>query len=377
MTPLDILGATDASGDRLDLAVADHILTQGERSARRFDATGLVVIPGLIDIQTNGGIGHDFTQDPSSIWEVGAWLPTTGVTAFCPTIISAPSGAIAQAQEAFRLRPGGYVGAEPIGLHIEGPHISVAKRGAHSVDFLREPGDWSDPVDDIAIVTIAPELPGALDLIETLTASGVVVSIGHSAASAEIATAALDAGATLGTHLLNAMPPITAREPGIAGVLLTDPRAYFNVIVDDFHLAPETMRLLWAAGSDRFIGITDAMAAAGMPDGTFAIGDIDVTLSNGAVRNKIGGLAGSSLTLDQGLRNIMAVTGADLATASQAVTSHPADVLGCRDRGSLTPGAVGDVVLLDGLTVAATVVGGSIAYNRFPNRLEGSLHAAP
>lgn len=376
MTPLEIHGATDASGVRLDLTIADRIVATTQRSNRRFDATGLVMIPGLIDIQTNGGIGHDFTADPSSIWKVGAWLPTTGVTAFCPTIITAPRGAIAQAQEAMRSRPDGYLGAEPLGLHIEGPHISVAKHGTHSIELLREPDDWSESIDDIAIVTIAPELPGALDLIRTLTTSGVVVSIGHSAASAEIATAALDAGATLGTHILNAMPPITARDPGIAGVLLTDPRAYFNVIVDDFHLAPETMRLLWAAGSERFVAITDAMAAAGMPDGTFEIGDIKVTLNHGEVRNSIGGLAGSSLTLDQGLRNIMAVTGADLSTASRSATAHPADVLKLHDRGRLAPGAIGDVVLLDDLRVVTTIVGGSIAFNRYPDRLEESIHAA-
>ena len=376
MTPLDIHGATDASGDRLDLTIANRIVATTKRSNRRFDATGLVMIPGLIDIQTNGGVGHDFTADPSSIWKVGAWLPSTGVTAFCPTIITAPRGAIAQAQEAMRSRPDDYLGAEPLGLHIEGPHISLAKHGTHSVELLREPDDWSEPVDDIAIVTIAPELPGALDLIKTLTTSGVVVSIGHSAASAEIATAALDAGATLGTHILNAMPPITARDPGIAGVLLTDPRAYFNVIVDDFHLAPETMRLLWAAGSERFVAITDAMAAAGMPDGTFEIGDIEVTLRDGEVRNNIGGLAGSSLTLDQGLRNIMEVTGADLATASRSATVHPADVLRLHDRGRLAPGAIGDVVLLDDLRVVTTIVGGAIAFNRDPDRLEEPIHAA-
>jgi N-acetylglucosamine-6-phosphate deacetylase len=377
MTPLDINGATNAEGERTDLTVGDHIATTTHPSDRQFDATGLVMLPGLIDIQTNGGIGHDFTQNPASIWEVGAWLPSTGVTAFCPTIITALPGAIAQAQDAIRSRPDGYLGAEPLGLHIEGPHISVAKHGAHTVELLRAPGDWSESTDNISIVTIAPELPGAIDLIERLTAGGVVVSIGHSAASAEIATAALDAGATLGTHLLNAMPPITARDPGIAGVLLTDPRTYFSVIVDDFHLAPETMRLMWFAGRERFVAITDAMAAAGMSDGTFTIADIDCTLTNGAVRNSIGGLAGSSLTLDQGLRNIMKVTGASLATAAQSATTHPADVLKLHDRGRLTPGSVGDVVLLDDLRVVATIIGGSVAFNQDPDRLKGSIHAAP
>jgi N-acetylglucosamine-6-phosphate deacetylase len=375
---LTLRGAIDASGGSVDMTISDRILDAVDTSTPIFDAVGLVAVPGFIDIQTNGGIGHDFTMEPSSIWEVGAWLPSTGVTAFCPTIITAPSGAIGQAQEAMRTRPDGYLGAEPLGLHVEGPHISVAKHGAHSVELLREPREWSESIDEIAIVTIAPELPGALDLIRELTAHDVVVSIGHSAASAEIATAALDAGATLGTHLLNAMPPITARDPGIAGVLLTDERAYFNVIVDDFHLAPETMRLMWAAGGDRFVAITDAMAAAGMPDGTFTIGDIDVTLSAGAVRNSTGGLAGSSLTLDQGLRNIIEVTGATLADASKAVSARPADVLRMEDRGRLLRGAVGDVVLLDDeLRVVTTIIGGSIVYNELPDRLEGMANVAP
>lgn len=374
---MTIRGARDAAGEPMDLSLSARILDGIDPSLTVLDATGLVILPGFIDIQTNGGIGHDFTQDPASIWEVGAWLPSTGVTAFCPTIITAPPGTIAQAQEAMGRRPGEYLGAEPLGLHIEGPHISEAKHGAHTVGLLREPREWSESTEGIAIVTIAPELPGALDLIRDLTASGVVVSIGHSAATAEIASAALDAGATLGTHLLNAMPPITAREPGIAGVLLTDPRAYFGVIVDDHHLAAETMRLMWAVGSDRFIAVTDAMAAAGMPDGSFAIADIEVTLSDGAVRNRSGGLAGSSLTLDEGLRNIQEVTGTSLEAASRSVTAHPADVLGLRHRGRLAPGAVGDVVLLEGHRVVTTIIGGSIVFNRYPERLKGSINAAP
>lgn len=373
---LTIRGAVDASNRPLDLTVSERIEDTIDPTSAELDATGLVILPGFIDIQTNGGIGHDFTQNPSSIWEVGAWLPRTGVTAFCPTIITAPPGTISRAQVAIRSRPDGYLGAEPLGLHIEGPHISVAKHGAHSVELLRDPGEWSESTDDIAIVTIAPELPGALDLIRHLTQSGVVVSIGHSDASANIATAALDAGATLGTHLLNAMAPISARDPGIAGVLLTDPRAYFSVIVDDVHLAPETLRLLWSAGSERFVAITDATAAAGMPDGRFAIGDIDVTLSNGAVRSTSGGLAGSSLTLDQGLGNIMAVTGASLASAAESMTTHPADALHLHDRGRLVPGAVGDVVLLEGTAVAATIARGTVAYVKDPDRVKGTPHAS-
>ncbi|MEN8238208.1 MAG: N-acetylglucosamine-6-phosphate deacetylase [Actinomycetota bacterium] len=374
---LSIRGAIDSSGARLDLTVGDRIMSVEDPSSTVLDATGLTPLAGFIDIQTNGGFGHDFTQDPRSIWTVGEILPSTGVTAFCPTIITAAEGTIEQAQAAIAARPEGYRGAEPLGLHIEGPHLSEARHGTHPLGLLRPPSEWRSSTEDVAIVTIAPELPGALDLIGRLVADGIVVSIGHSAAPTDIAREALDAGATLGTHLLNAMEPIRGREPGIAGVLLTDHRARFGLIVDDIHLAPETVRLAWAAASERLILITDAIAAAGMADGTFEIGGIEVTLRDGAVRNTDGDLAGSSLTMDRAVRNLADTTGADLASAARCATRNPADALGIADRGSLEVDSTGDVVLLDGYEVAATIVRGTVAYLREPDRLKGALHASP
>ena len=181
---------------------------------------------------------------------------------------------------------------------------------------------------------MAPELPGAVDLIADLTSRGVVVSVGHSAATGDITRAALDAGATLGTHLFNAMPPLTAREPGVAGVLLADPRAYFGVIVDGHHLDPATLRLAWNAAPDRFCIITDAIAAAGQPDGTYRIGSVSVEKRNDVVRNADGTLAGAAVTMDRELASPHELPPTTpLIEAIAAVTFNPSEAIGSWDQG--------------------------------------------
>lgn len=368
MTAMRILGGMDASGRGISLGIENGLQGAAATQAPYLDATGLTVVPGFVDIQINGAFGCDFTDDPATIWDVGARLPETGVTAFCPTIITAPEGSIQAAQAAMGRRPDGYVGAEPLGLHIEGPYLSLDKRGTHPADLLRNPGDVPFTPTDVSIVTIAPELPGAMELIAELTASGVVASVGHSAASADTTRAALDAGATLGTHLFNAMPPLTAREPGVAGVVLADPRAFFGVIVDGHHLDPATLRLSWNAAPDRFCVITDAIAAAGGPDGRYRIGSVDVTKRDDVVRNADGTLAGAAVTMDRELAILMDVTQAPLADAIAAVTFNPSEAIGSWDRGRLRRGTRGDITLLDGPDVAATVVGGRIAFLRDQDR---------
>lgn len=368
MTTMRILGAMDASGLGISLGIENGLQGAAATKAPYLDATGLTVVPGFVDIQINGAFGCDFTEDPETIWDVGARLPETGVTAFCPTIITAPEGSIQAAQTAMGQRPGGYVGAEPLGLHIEGPYLSRDKRGTHPADLLRNPGEVSFSPEHVSIVTIAPELPGAMELITGLTAKGVVASVGHSAATAYTTRAALDAGATLGTHLFNAMPPITAREPGVAGVLLADPRAFFGVIVDGHHLDPANVRLSWNAAPDRFCIITDAIAAAGEPDGSYQIGSVEVEKRNDVVRNADGTLAGAAVTMDRELAILMDVTQAPLADAIAAVTFNPSEAVGSWDRGRLRRGTRGDITLLDGPDVAATVVGGRIAFLRDQDR---------
>ena len=375
MTAMRILGGVGASGEGISIGIDNGVQGAAGADSPYIDATGLMVVPGFIDIQVNGAFGMDFTQDPDTIWDVGARLPETGVTSFCPTIITSPHHRIEAAQRAMASRPPDYLGAEPIGLHIEGPHLSESKRGTHPVELLKSPTESRLETDHVAIVTLAPELPGAIDLITSLVDKGVTVSIGHSAATADEARAALDAGATLGTHLFNAMPPITAREPGIAGVLLADKRAFFGVIVDGVHHDPAAVSLAWHAAPDRFVLVTDAMAAAAMGDGDYRIGTVDVTVADGAVRNKDGALAGSVSTMDHGLRVLLEICGASLKDALAAATFTPSEAIQRWDLGRIRPGARGDLTLLDGLEIAGTVVGGRVAHLTDESRWKGRPHA--
>ena len=220
----------------------------GKGTGHVVDIEGLWLVPGLIDLQVNGAAGHDTTDDPGSIWAVGQAIAGTGVTAFVPTIVTAPAGRI---DEALRVvaagPPAGYRGATVLGLHLEGPFLSPRRHGAHDPALLRDPdGDlaagWS-PDAGVAMVTIAPELTGALELIRAVTARGVVVSIGHSDATLEQARAGIEAGARYATHLFNAMPPLDHRAPGIAAAVLADERVTVGMIPDTIHVHPTVLDL--------------------------------------------------------------------------------------------------------------------------------------
>ncbi|MGI9666937.1 MAG: N-acetylglucosamine 6-phosphate deacetylase, partial [Acidimicrobiia bacterium] len=213
MSSLRVLGGTDAAGRGLSIGVENGQQGAPHPGSPYLDATGLTVVPGFVDLQVNGGYGFDFTHDPDSIWEVGTLLPASGVTAFCPTVITSPPDRVVAAQEAMTRRPQGYRGAEPLGLHVEGPHLSSERRGTHPADLLTPATESQLSTDEVRIVTLAPEVDGAIALTRRLVDDGVVVSVGHSAATASTTRKALDAGATMGTHLFNAMPPMTAREP--------------------------------------------------------------------------------------------------------------------------------------------------------------------
>jgi N-acetylglucosamine-6-phosphate deacetylase len=333
------------------------------------EADGLLLAPGFIDLQLNGAFGHDFTAEPTSIWAVAARLPQYGVTAFLPTLITSPPAAIAAAQAVLRAGPPpGFGGALPLGLHLEGPFLNPEKRGAHNPAHLRPPDlesitDWS-PQNGVRLVTLAPELPGALDVIRALCERGVVVGAGHSLADYAAARAGLEAGLTYGTHLFNAMPPVQHRAPGLVEALLTDPRATVGLIADGVHLHPALVKLIWqSAGPERVNVVTDAMAGLGKPPGRYPLGEFEVTVSDHHARLSDGRLAGSILSLDRAVRNLIAFTGCSVADALRTVSETPARVLGLSDRGRLAPGCRADLVLLtDDLRVAATFVGGVCVY---------------
>jgi N-acetylglucosamine-6-phosphate deacetylase len=337
--------------------------------AERLDAAGRLVAPGFIDLQLNGAFGLDFTAAPETIWEVGRRLPQYGVTAFLPTIVTSPLAAVAAAQAVIQAGPPpGYLGAMPLGLHLEGPFLNPAKRGAHDASLMRVPSlpavaDWS-PAQGVRQVTLAPELPGALEVIQALSQRGVLVSAGHSLADYDQARAGLAAGVRYGTHLFNAMPALDHRAPGLAAALLTDARAITGLIPDGIHLHPAIVDLIWRCkGPDQVSLVTDAMAALGNPPGRYWLGGAEVLVDETSARLADGRLAGSILSLDQALRNLIAFTGCAVAEAVDTVTAVPAHALQLADQGALRVGAQADIVLLTpDLRVSATLAGGRLAW---------------
>jgi N-acetylglucosamine-6-phosphate deacetylase len=343
-------------------------------AGQMIDATGLLLVPGFIDLQLNGAFGADFTANPGAIWPVAAGLPRYGVTSFLPTIITSPLETVRTAQAVLAQGPPpDWQGANPLGLHLEGPFLNPAKKGAHNPVHLRPPSleaiaGWS-PERGVRLVTLAPELPGALALVQALAARGVVVSAGHSMATYAEARAGFEAGIRYGTHLFNAMPALGHREPGLAGALLAQPELTVGLIPDGIHVHPAIVALIWVAtGSGRLNLVSDAMAALGMPPGDYNIGDQQVIVTETA-RLPDGTLAGSILPPDAALRNLMAFTGCSLETALTTLTTTPARLLGLDHQlGQIASGFTADLVLLNpDLTVAMTIVQGELVYSQVFN----------
>lgn len=350
-------------------AVAPAAELHAEPGEELLDAGGLVLAPGFIDLQLNGGFGHDFTRDPQTMWPVAAQLPRYGVTGFLPTIVTSPPQTVVRAQEIVRRQPHSSKGAAPLGLHVEGPFLSPAKKGAHNRDHLRAPRGslvegWT-PSTGVRLVTLAPELPGALDLVRTLRQNDVVVSAGHSLATYEEALAGFRAGVTYGTHLFNAMPPLHHRRPGLAGALLAAGDVCAGLIADGVHVHPALVRFVWhLLGPRRLTLVTDAMAALGMPPGQYHLGDHSVAVDEQRAALPDGTLAGSILSLDQALRNLIQFSNCSTGEALQTITSTPAAILGLGEqKGRIAPGYDADLTLLTSdLNIRATFVAGEKVY---------------
>lgn len=295
-------------------------------------------IPGLVDAQVNGAAGIDLTAEPTRLWEVAGALPAYGVVAFVPTVITSDPAARAAALATLAAGPpAGWEGAEPLGLHFEGPMIAPTRKGAHPEHWLRRPSldlvdGWSRE-EGVLMATIAPELPGALDVIATLVDRGVVVSIGHTAATTAEVAAAVEAGARCITHLGNAMPQLLPREPGPVGTALGGDDLVAGLIVDGHHLDPLFVRAAWRAlGPSRFLSVSDTTAALGLPDGPTRLGDQDVIVSAGTVRLHDGTLAGSAASLLDCLRVLIAQTGCSVEDAVATATTTPLTLLGLPPR---------------------------------------------
>lgn len=340
------------------------------RSVRIVDASDLILAPGYIDLQINGAFGLDFTETPAAMYEAAAGLPAFGVTAFLPTIITSPPEQVQAALKAWRHKPArGFQGAVPLGLHLEGPMINPRKKGAHNPAFIRTPSQeliegWTAPR-GVRLVTLAPELAGAAEVTRELRRRGIVVSAGHTVASYEQGIQALQSGIASGTHLFNAMPPLDHRGPGLAVALLQQPTAYAGLIADGVHVHPAMVALAWQAKKpDHLVLVSDAMAALGMQPGVYHLAGFDVTVDGATARLPDGTLAGSLLTMDAAVRNLVAFTGCTLAQAAACVAANPARLLGLETKGWLAPGMDADLVLLspEG-NVLATLVMGRVVYS--------------
>jgi N-acetylglucosamine-6-phosphate deacetylase len=334
------------------------------RADRTFDASGLTAAPGFIELQINGACGHDLTAEPTEIWTVGEALPRHGVTSFLPTIVSSPPDVVEAARQTLLAGPpAGYRGARALGLHLEGPFIS--RPGAHRAEHIRAPlrgNDWSPPT-GVRMVTLAPELPGALELVRELSAAGVLVAAGHSDATYEQGRAAIDAGIRYGTHLFNVMPLLHHRAPGLAAALLLDRRVTLGLIADGVHVDQAMIALAWRlAGPDRVSLVTDAGAAFGVGPGSYRLGDAEVAVDERAARLPDGTLASSTLTLPRAVRNLAEFSGASIDQALATVTSTPARLLGLAAQAD-------DLTLLDrNLNVVATFIAGEPVHVAEPDR---------
>jgi N-acetylglucosamine-6-phosphate deacetylase len=334
------------------------------------DFPGATIGPSFFDVHTHGAAGHDVMEaTPQALDAVGRFLASRGTAAYLATTVTAPLDPTLRAldgiaNEIAKLPEPGR--ARPLGIHLEGPFLSHEKRGVHPPEHLLAPSTATlDRLIDagrghVRLITIAPELPGAVELIRHAVSRGVRVSVGHSNATAAETKAGIAAGATSATHTFNAMRALDHREPGILGTVLSDDSLYAELICDGIHTQPEIVRLWWKAkGAERGILITDAMSATGMPEGEYQLGGFAVQVKDG--RAMAGGvLAGSVLTLDRALSNFVQFTGATVEQGLRMLSRNPAAMTGLDHRaGSVVPGRAANLVAVDaqGKLMASIIAG--------------------
>ena len=333
--------------------------------ATDYVAAGLTVVPGFIDLHMHGAGGHDVMEgNARALDRIRSVVARYGTTSFLATTVTAPAEETCHSLEAIaryirshengpdvaqRSRPA----AEILGIHLEGPFIAKARRGVHPAEAIAKPSIESldkllKAADGfVRILTLAPELPGAMDVIAHAVAQKIVVALGHTDADYEQARAAIQAGARHAVHFYNAMRPFNHRDPGIVGAILTDPEVTADVIADLVHVAgPAIQVLIGTKGFDTVLLVSDGIAATGMADGNYRLGNFEVTVKNGVARNQEGKLAGSTLTLDRALRHVVAL-GLSLQEALRMATVLPARRLGLAGRkGIIAVGADADLVAL-------------------------------
>ncbi len=333
-----------------------------------------ILAPGFFDIHMHGGAGIDLMRaSVSELPPLGQFLTKHGVTGYFPTTVAAPLDAtcatlerLADAIEGSQPTNGAPVQAMPVGIHLEGPFLSHKRRGVHPPEYLVEPTVpifdrlWQAARGHVKMMTIAPEIPGAIEVIAEAARRNVCVSIGHSDAQLDMARSAVKAGARHATHTFNAMRPLDHREPGIIGEVLSDDGITADLIADGIHVSPEVVKIfLHSKGRERAVLITDAISATGMPDGTYQLGPIQVNVKDGKCTAN-GSLAGSVLTMDRAVRNVTRFSEWTLRDAVRAATLNPALAVGLNTQyGQLAVGARADFTVLSSSgDVLKTIVAG-------------------
>jgi N-acetylglucosamine-6-phosphate deacetylase len=383
------------------LAGADVVLAQGIRSpatliiegdritdvvpgsksagtaAQHYDLSGYVLVPGFIDVHVHGVDGSDVLDAPDALTKIAAGLPKYGVTAFCPTTVACSAAVLERTLDSvrhLRAQPSA-LGAQVIGAHLESNFVNPEYKGAQPGEYLYRPSsEEAEPIlreilrsrQSVSVVTLAPELDGALDMIPSLAEAGIRVSLGHSGASFEIAAAAVDAGARHATHLFNRMPPLHHRDPGLAGAVLTRDEVAAEIICDGMHVRSPMIQIAIAAkGPDRIMAITDGTAASGLGEGGVAsLGGRRICVRHGAAYLDDGTMAGSVATMDLVFRFLVQHVGLSLSAASRLCSNTPAAALALHDRGAIVTGGVADLVVLDReLAVKQTYVAGRLVYS--------------
>lgn len=330
------------------------------------DVGGRWVVPGLVDSHIHGGVGHGFPDaDIEGARKTIAFNRARGVTSLIGSLVAAsPEDTLAQVEVLAELCEAG----ELAGIHLEGPFIARSRCGAHDPDLLRDPDTaefdrWlAAGRGHVRMITVAPELPGALDLIAAASSAGVVSAVGHTEATYEQTLAAFDRGATVATHLYNAMRPLGHRDPGPIAASLSDDRVTVELILDNVHVHPGAAQLVFdAAGAERVALVTDAMAATGLGDGEYTLGDLRVRVSGGEARLvETGAIASSTIVLPQAVRNAVEGLGVSVPEAVRSASSVPSNALGLSDAGRIEAGARADLVVLDeDLSVAEVMYRGS------------------
>jgi N-acetylglucosamine-6-phosphate deacetylase len=336
------------------------------------DVSGDWIVPGMIDLHVHGAFGYD-TMDatPEAVSAMALFFARHGVTSFLPTTLSASPDSITKAVRNIANYQTQNDGAQCLGVHLEGPYLNPAYRGAQPEHQLRDadPSEYEDWLRSgvVKLVSIAPERSGAIAFIQQGVKQGIEFAVGHSGATYAQVIEAADCGLRQATHTFNGMAGLHHREPGTLGAVLTDDRIYAQVIADGVHAHPAAVSLLVRVkGQERTILVTDAIRATGLEDGDYALGDGLIFVENGISRTNSGGLAGSTLMMDKAIRNIIAFTGISFQEAIYMATTTPALAMGIYgEKGVIRPGADADIAVFDkDAQVRMTMVSGRVVYQR-------------